>query len=210
VKVVVTLTYAGVVLAGGESERMGRDKRRLTISGQTLLAQTIARLRPLVDEMLVVVRERGELPPVDARIVTDQYAGMGVLAGVHAGLAATRAPWAYVVAGDMPLLNADLLRAMAALTDKECDVVVPRWRGELEPLHALYRPAACAPAAEAALRASRRRVIAFYPQVRVREIEEDVVLRLAPQGHSFFNVNTETEWTRLQALLKQHSTQSVL
>ena len=193
--------YTGIVLAGGESERMGRDKRRLTVGGQTLLARTLARLRPLVDEVLVVVRERGELPPVDARIVTDQYPGMGVLAGVHAGLAAARAPWAYVVAGDMPLLNADLLRAMAALADDDCDVVVPRWQGELEPLHALYRPAACAPAAEAALHAGRRRIIAFYPQARVREMDGDTVARIDPEGHSFFNVNTRSEWDQLQDLV---------
>jgi molybdopterin-guanine dinucleotide biosynthesis protein A len=198
----VSLSYTGIVLAGGESERMGRDKRRLEVGGQTLLARTLARLRPLVDEVLVVVRERGELPPVDARIVTDRYPGKGVLAGVHAGLAAARAPWAYVLAGDMPLLNADLLRAMAALADDDCDVVVPRWRGELEPLHALYRPAACAPAAEAALQENRRRIIAFYPYVRVREIDEATVTQIDPKGRSFFNVNTSKEWHRLRRLLK--------
>jgi molybdopterin-guanine dinucleotide biosynthesis protein A len=198
----MTSGYTGIVLAGGESERMGRDKRRLTINGQTLLARTLARLRPLVDEVLVVARERGDLPPVDARIVTDQYPGSGVLAGVHAGLAATRTPWAYVVAGDMPLLNADLLRAMAALAEDDCDVVVPRWQGELEPLHALYRPAVCAPAAEDALRENRRRIIAFYPQVRVREMGEDAVAQIDPQGHSFFNVNTRQEWYRLQLLVE--------
>ncbi len=197
----MTTIYTGIVLAGGESERMGRDKRRLTVGGQTLLARTLARLCPLVDEVLVVVRERGDVPPVDARVVTDRYPGMGVLAGVHAGLATARAPWAYVVAGDMPLLNADLLRAMAALADDDCDVVVPRWQGELEPLHALYRPAACASAAESALRQGRRRIIAFYPQVRVREMDEASVTKIDPQGRSFFNVNTRQEWTRLQQLL---------
>ena len=194
--------YTGIVLAGGESERMGRDKRHLVVGGQTLLARTLARLRPLVDEVLVVVRERGDAPPVDARIVTDRYPGKGVLAGVHAGLAAARAPWAYVVAGDMPLLNADLLRAMAALADDDCDIVVPRWRGELEPLHALYRPAACAPAAEAVLQENRRRIIAFYPHVRVHQMDESAVARIDPKGRSFFNVNTSKEWHRLRRLLK--------
>lgn len=194
--------YTGIVLAGGKSARMGRDKRHLVINGETLLARTLSRLRPLVDEVLVVVRERDALPPVDARIVTDRYPGMGVLAGVHAGLAAAHNPWAYVVAGDMPLLNPDLLRAMAALADETCDVVVPRWQVEMEPLHALYRPAACAPAAEAALRAGRRRIIAFYPHVRVREMGEAAVARIDPKGRSFFNVNTQAEWCLLERLLE--------
>jgi molybdopterin-guanine dinucleotide biosynthesis protein A len=131
---------------------------------------------------------------MEARIITDRYPGMGVLAGVHAGLAAARGEWAFVVAADMPLLNPDLLRAMAAAACEDCDIVVPRWRGNLEPLHALYRPAACAPAAEAALLRGQRRIIAFYDAVRVCAFEAAEVARYAPEGASFFNVNTPEDW----------------
>ncbi|MFP4346454.1 MAG: molybdenum cofactor guanylyltransferase [Anaerolineales bacterium] len=195
------MPYTGVVLAGGRSERLGRDKRRLLVEGEPLLAWVVARLRPLVREVVVVTRKAEPLPLLDVRRVTDRYPGMGVLAGVHAGLEAAREPWAYVVAGDLPLLNADLLRALAALAGEGCDVVVPRWRGELEPLHALYRPSACASAAEAALRQGRRRIVAFYAHVRVCELEEAAVARIDPEGRSFFNVNTWEEWARLQELV---------
>jgi molybdopterin-guanine dinucleotide biosynthesis protein A len=194
-------SYTGVVLAGGRSERLGRDKRRLLVEGEPLLARVVARLRPLVREVVVVTREAEPLPLLDVRRVTDRYPGMGVLAGVHAGLAAARAPWSYVVAGDLPLLDPALLCALAARAGDACDVVVPRWRGELEPLHALYRPSVCAPAAEVALRQGRRRIVAFYPHVRVCEMEEAAVARIDPEGRSFFNVNTREEWARLQKLV---------
>ena len=108
---------SGVVLAGGVSARMGRDKRFLDLHGVTLLEHVLARLRPIVGELIVVTRGADPLPGLDARMVTDRYPGTGVLAGVHAGLIAARNEWAYVVAGDMPLLNQELLLAMAPLAD---------------------------------------------------------------------------------------------
>jgi len=74
------------------------------------------------------------------------------------------------------------------------DIIVPEWQGNLEPLHALYRPAACAPAAEAALRAGKRRIIAFYPDVRVHIMSQDAIAQWDAEGRSFFNVNTPADW----------------
>jgi molybdopterin-guanine dinucleotide biosynthesis protein A len=187
--------YSGIVLAGGASRRMGRDKRFLDLDGESLLARVLARLRPLVSELIVVTRDPEPLAGLGARVVTDRYPGMGVLAGVHAGLSAARNAWAFVVAGDMPLLNPALLRAMAEMADAATtDAVVPCWNGMFEPLHGLYRVAACAPAAERVLLAGRRRIIAFYSEVRVHAIPEADVRCWDPSGDSFCNVNTPEEW----------------
>jgi molybdopterin-guanine dinucleotide biosynthesis protein A len=180
---------------------MGRDKRFLPIRGQPMVAWVLDRVCPLVDEMLLVTLEPALFAGMEARVVTDHYPGMGVLAGVHAGLAAARGEWAFVVAADMPLLNPDLLRGMVARASEACDVVVPRWRGNLEPLHALYRPAACANAAEAALLRGQRRIIAFYDDVRVCAFAEESVARYAPEGASFFNVNTPGDWAEARRRL---------
>ncbi|HUT19148.1 MAG TPA: molybdenum cofactor guanylyltransferase [Anaerolineae bacterium] len=196
------MSYSGVVLAGGSSERMGRDKRFLSLNGTSLLVWVLERIRPLVTELIVVTQDPGPLDGVDARVVSDRYPGMGVLAGVHAGLKATRGDWAFVVAGDMPFLNADLLQAMARQADPAaCDVVVPRWREEFEPLHALYRAGVCAEAAERALRDRRRRIVAFYPDVRVCVMPETQVHLWDPSGDSFFNVNTPKDWEMAQGRL---------
>jgi molybdopterin-guanine dinucleotide biosynthesis protein A len=194
--------YSGVVLAGGSSERMGSDKRFLPLDGTPLLVRVMARLRPLVAELVVATQGPESLAGLDARVVADRYPGMGVLAGVHAGLDAARYEWAFVVAGDMPFLSPALLQAMAVEADAIlCDVVVPRWREELEPLHALYRVSVCAKAAERALRSRRHRVVSFYPEVRVCVMPERQIRRWDPSGDSFFNVNTPEDWAVAQTKL---------
>lgn len=189
------MMWSGIVLAGGNSNRMGRDKRFLTVHAQPLVVWVIERLRAFVDEVIVATLDPAMLDGIEARVVTDVYPGQGVLAGLHAGLAAAHSEWAVVVAGDMPFLNPPLFRAMMRLAeDSEADIIVPQWHSELEPLHALYRPSACAPAAEAALRAGKRRIVAFYPDVRVHIVPQDDIARWDPEGRSFFNVNTPEDW----------------
>jgi molybdopterin-guanine dinucleotide biosynthesis protein A len=174
---------------------LGQDKRFLLVRGQPLVLWVVERLRPLVDEVLLVTLEPELFSESGCRLVTDRYPGRGALAGVHAGLEAAQGEWAFVVAGDMPLLDPILLRAMQErATESDADILVPRWQGELEPLHALYRPATCTPVAEAALLRGDRRIIAFYPEVRVQIMEEEDVRRWDREGRSFFNVNTQEEW----------------
>lgn len=194
---------SGIILAGGASNRMGVDKRFLHIRDKPLILWVLEHLRPLVDEVIIAALEPARFDGLGARIVTDVYPGQGVLAGVHAGLAAARGEWAFVVAGDMPLLNPSLLQAMAHLAqESEADIIVPQWQGGLEPLHALYRPSVCAPAAEAALQAGKRRIVAFYPDVRVHIMPQADVAQWDPEGHSFFNVNTPEDWERAMRLLE--------
>ncbi len=188
------LALSSVVLAGGVSRRMGMDKRFLMLAGKPLLAWVLECLRPLVAEVTLVATTPEDFAGWEVRITTDRYPGCGVLAGLHAGLTESRGAWALVVAGDMPLLNADLIRALWQLAQTSpADVIVPEWRGELEPLHALYRTATCAPAAEAALLAGQRRIVAFYSQVRVQTLPAAEVARWDPAGLSFFNINTAAD-----------------
>ncbi len=197
-----SMAWSGIVLAGGSSSRMGIDKRFLTIHAQPLVVWVVERLRALVDEVIVATLDPTMFNGIEARVVTDMYPGQGVLAGLHAGLAAAQGEWTVIVAGDMPLLDPALLNAMMCLAqDCEADIVVPQWHGELEPLHALYRPSACAPAAEAALRAGKRRIVAFYPDVRVHIMPQADVAQIDPTGRSFFNVNTPEDWELAKRLL---------
>ncbi len=174
---------------------MGRDKRFLRLGDKPLLLWIVERVRPLVEELVLAVQDGTPFVGWDVRLTTDAYPGQGVLAGLHAGLAAARGAWALVVGGDMPLLNPALIGAMLQLTlITEADVIVPEWQGQFEPLHALYRTAVCAPAAEMALQAGKRRIVAFYPQVRVQVFSHAEVAHWDPEGLSFFNINTTEDW----------------
>ena len=193
-----------VVLAGGASRRMGTNKALLNIdASETLIRRVVNNLLPLSDDLIVVSNTPEAYANLGVRQTADRYANSGPLAGLQAGLQAAAHEWALVVACDMPLVNHRLVRYMIVLSPGY-DAVVPRLGQDPEPLHALYSKA-CLPAIEAQLAAQRRRVIAFYPAVRVRYVEAREVAVFDPAGRSFFNANTPEDWQRLQRLLSEPS-----
>src|SRR5438552_17509333 len=99
----------GVILCGGQSQRMGRPKAWLPFAGQTMLARVIGLLCEIVSPIVVVAAPEQELPPIpeDVKIVRDDEKGRGPLQGLAAGLGALegRADAAYVSSCDVPFLH---------------------------------------------------------------------------------------------------------
>ena len=100
----------------------------------------------------------------------------------------------------MPLASLPLLRYLRGLLTDEWDVVMPRWQGREEPLHAFYRRT-CVPAIEGLLDGGRRRFVDFLPEVRVRYVSQEEIERFDPEGRSFWNVNSKADLARLLPLL---------
>ncbi len=203
-------TVSGIVVAGGRSQRLGHDKRQLRLwgkQGPTLLEHTLAMLAPLCSELLVVLNDAAAWPQLNARLIPDVYADAGVLGGIYAGLAAARNPYALVVAADMPLLNADLLRAMLSYP-RDYDALVPRALQpgkarnalDVEPLHAIYR-CACHRQLQAVLAQGQRRITDFLELLRVTVLEAAELRRYDPQGYSFLNINTPADLEHVQRLI---------
>lgn len=128
----------GAVLAGGESRRMGRDKARLRVGGETLWRRQVRVLREAGAGQVVVVRREGQTGMRGVRVVRDVFAGVGPLAGLHAALAAAGdAGWVAVLAVDMPAVEA----AWFARLRKQCARgrgAVARHADGFEPLAAIY------------------------------------------------------------------------
>ena len=188
--------------AGGTSRRMGRDKARVLLDGRPLITHVLERAAPLGDEVIVTTNApRAYAFLGGVRLVADEQPGAGALAGLRTALRAASHERLLVLACDLPFvcvpLIEHLLRAAPA-----ADVVVPRWRGELEPLQAVYRRS-CLAAVERALAEGRRRMIDFHADVRVHVVEEDVVARLDPQGLTFFNINTPADLQTAERLLAE-------
>ena len=100
----------------------------------------------------------------------------------------------------------DLLRAQRdLLLREEADVIVPRSTEGLEPLHAIYRRETCLPAIEAAIDADQWKVIAWFPQVRVRILTSDELKQFDPDGLAFWNVNTPEEFIQAEQLAQTKS-----
>lgn len=203
---------SGVVVAGGQSRRMGSDKRQLRLwgaSGPTLLEHTLQVLAPFCAELIVVLNDPDAWPDLPAALVGDAFPDTGPLGGIYSGLAAAQHAHALVVAADLPLLSADVLGWMAE-QPRDYDVLVPRVatagkarnRLGVESLHAIYGRA-CLEPMRRQLAAGNPQVIGFYSEVRVRIVEPDTLAALDPAGRSFLNVNTPTDLELVQSLLMQ-------
>jgi molybdopterin-guanine dinucleotide biosynthesis protein A len=125
-------------------------------------------------------------------MVPDQFPGLGALAGIHAGLAASAHQYNLIVACDMPFLSPGLLAHMAG-RPRDYDVLIPRQEhGMLETLHAIYSRACLAPISEQ-LAAGQAKVIDFFPRVRVAYLDEPEVRRFDPALRSASNLNTPAD-----------------
>lgn len=183
-----------VVQAGGESTRMGQDKALVFFRGQPLVQRVLERLSPLASELVVTTNRPDDFKFLGVHLAGDIFPGYGALGGLHTALSAASLPLVAVVACDMPFASAALIEAaFQTMNETGCDAVVPRSEHGLEPFHALYRRDACLPLVEAAIRAEKRRVDAWYAQARIRFIPYETVLQYDPSGRSFLNVNTPEE-----------------
>lgn len=197
---------SALVLAGGKSRRLGTDKRRLRVtSGRGLLEDTIDKVAPLADEVLVAIGNDApafaDLGRPRVRLVEDEQPGAGPLGGIVAGLAAARSDLVLVVACDLPRLNVALLGALLGMAEG-CDLVVPRRQsGTLEMLLAVYRRT-CLPSARARLARRRLRLAGLADELVaagrvVSFVEEDALRALDPGLASFYNLNTPDDLRHL-------------
>ena len=193
---------SAVILAGGLSSRLGRDKAAELLLGRSLLQRVIDRLEGLVDEYVVVTAAGQTLPSVKAsaslRAVEDEYPRIGPLGGIYTGLSAMQARRAITVACDMPLLQPALLMELLRMAPGH-DAVVPL-NGLPEPLCAVYA-AACLPAIRERIDAGEYKVTGFFEAIDVLYVEPDAWRRFDPDGLSFLNVNRGEDLRRAEELL---------
>lgn len=194
----------GVILAGGRSRRMGKDKATLLLDGRPLIARAVERLH-LALATVIVVGSEGlvELLP-SAPIFPDEQPGLGPLGGLATALASAQTDWVFLVACDMPFIQPALVRHMAtiALAAPEAEAVALRSPGGLEPLHAAYRRD-IAPVVAQTLGAPHPSMRGLLGHLRVIEIAQDDAARFDPRRLSTFNANTEEEWRRALALASE-------
>jgi len=191
------------IQAGGESSRMGEDKALKTFLGRPLIQRVVERLASVADELIVTTNRSDHYAflnlPLSLR--ADLKPGRGALGGLYTAIASAKHPIVAVVACDMPFASASLLEASSRLLlEEEVDVVIPKSEEGYEPLHAVYRRATCLPAIESAIVADQWKVIAWFPQVKVRVLTSDEVKQYDPSGLAFWNVNTPEEFSKAETI----------
>ena len=185
----------GVVLAGGRSTRMGRDKAMLDVRGMPFIQLVYQTLSEIFPEVVVVTNEPERYEFLDCRMVSDLYPGKGTLAGIHAGLAACGTGRAFVVGCDMPFLNTRLIRRLVE-SDEDVDALVPRTPDGQQPLHAVYN-VSCLPVMERHLWEGDISVLAVLDDLRVRIVLPEEIARFDSNFKSFININTPLEYDQM-------------
>ncbi len=190
-----------IVLAGGESERLGIDKAFLRIGDRFLIEEIVEKMARIGDEVIIVTNSPHKYGYLKTRLVGDIYPGKGALGGFYSGLRVACHDHGLVVACDMPFLDLRLLRYMILLSPGQ-DVVIPRIGGMTEPLHAIYSKE-CLQPIERLLSAGDLKILDFFPEVRVHYVEEQEIKLFDPQCLSFFNINTPADLEQARRLARR-------
>lgn len=176
-----------LILAGGESRRMGQDKANLVFDGQTLLQSVTVAMQPLFAEVILSVRQTRH--EIDLPQVCDDVSRIGPLAGLAAGLECAATPWIFAVACDMPFITAALVEYLARQRGNY-QAVVPMVRGYPQPLAAFYA-ASCLPAVRECLNGNGKHSLrALLEGLQVRYVNEAEILEADPDLASFFDLDT--------------------
>ena len=154
------MNFSAVILAGGKSSRMGRDKARLEVGGQTLLARQIQLAQGAgATEIFLSGRAETDYAEFGCRVLLDKYPGAGPLAGIESALNAAGSHRLLVLAVDLPEMNVDFLKRQLANCPEKAGVI-PRLNGNIEPLAAIY-PKSSQPLVETLLCEGNNAVVNF-------------------------------------------------
>jgi molybdopterin-guanine dinucleotide biosynthesis protein A len=192
----------GVLLAGGKSQRMGRDKRFLELDGRTLLDRSLSALETVFSDVLLVVAEpMPQLVGTPHRIVTDLVPNRATLGGLYTGLTAATHPRIFAAACDMPFLAPGVIARLAQL-GQGFDLVLVQLASGPQPMHAIYSKA-CLPHIERMLSMQNLKVqdLGQAPGLSVRLVSEEEVREVDAQLLSFLNINTPADLEFARKLL---------
>ncbi len=185
------MKFAAVILAGGESRRMGRDKAWLQADGRSLISRALSVVRDTgIEELFISGRPGTDYSALQCPVLFDLEIDCGPLSGIERALEEASAPLILVLAVDMPHMTAGFLRKLLAHC-QPLTGVIPKLRGEYEPLAAVY-PKRCQFIARDFLRKGQRAVRDFA-NACLREHAVRVLPVANADAHCFDNWNTPSD-----------------
>jgi len=184
----------GIILVGGKSRRMGRDKAFLTWDGAPLFEKVLHIFRESFATVLLVGGDVERYGKYGERILPDLYPG-SALGGLYTGLYHATSDYIFVASCDMPYPSAALLRYLCSLKGGY-DCVVPETAQALEPLFAVYAKSAL-PAMLDLLNSGNFRIYDLYPQLATRYVGVTELAPFSEGGRSLVNVNTPDDFALL-------------
>ena len=179
-----------IIMAGGDSRRMGIDKSMLPVNGRPLIERICQQLRGSFEQVLISANDASKFAFLDLAVVPDKVAGQGPLMGIASALNASDNDLNFVVACDIPRIELPFVRRLLCEAVRGgADIVLPvGGDGKQEPLFAVYRKSALE-AIDKVLSSGGRKISDVFPLCTVKYIEME---------GSLINLNTPAEYARFQ------------
>ena len=191
------INNSAIILAGGQGRRLGyKEKALMPINGKPIIEHTIEVLEGVVDEIIVSVRDDRQKQLLEEYttgriVVVDKYVDAGPLAGILEGLGAAGGEYVFVVACDMPFLNAKVVEFLLKCAKGHDGALPVGDNGIYEPLHAVYRTGPMLARTEKSIEQGERFILApIFDLEDMVLIEMDEIRELDPELKTFLNVNT--------------------
>jgi len=181
----------GVILVGGKSRRMGRDKAFLDVGGKTLFEKVLDAFRENFSK-IILTGDRGErFAGYDLPVYEDILSG-SALGGIYTGLHYADTDTVFVSSCDLISPSSRVIRHLCSLTGNG-DAVVPKLAHGYEPLFAAYSRS-CLSSVKTMLQAGNYCVYDLYRHIDVREVSERELESAGGGRDAFLNLNTPEEY----------------
>lgn len=190
-----------ILLAGGQNKRMnGLPKWELRIGKEIMIDRSIRRLKTVSKQIIIVSGGTYQFSFLEKeeefiKLVYDQTPFLGPLNGIRTGLTHSTDLYHFVVAADMPFFSVDLALWMYQLaTTNQMDIVIPKWKDKLQPLHAIYSKSLIDAMSKDIEEGKNSLVKWILDQKRLLIVEELDVQEFNQSGKIFFNMNDPEQY----------------
>jgi molybdopterin-guanine dinucleotide biosynthesis protein A len=183
------MEITGIVLAGGKSSRMGKDKGLINLNGEKMVNYSINTLKPICNN-IIIISNNDDYDGLGYPVYKDIYKNQGPLAGIHTGLTNSETEKNIILSCDSPFVPTDLLKHLID-NSNEFDAVVPKYYNRLYPLTAVYNKA-CINVFENCIKEDKLKVKKAIELVNSNVIELSSNLDFV-NDKMFTNINTLAE-----------------
>lgn len=188
----------GVILAGGQSRRMGSNKAFIEIDGVPIIERALGVFKAVFDDVFIAAGDVLLYANLDTRVVADVFPGAGGIGGVYTALFHSTDNMVFVAACDMPFLDPACIKRV--LDEKKVmgrfEAAAPFIGNRAHPMHALYSRR-CMKPIEAMIKEGNLRINDLLSRIRVKQLTEEAFGGL-PIAESVENVNTREELRRVR------------
>lgn len=194
----------GVILAGGLNKRFsGKNKAFIHFGNRRVIDNIYDVFKSVFDEIILVTNQPLSYLEWNVNIVTDVYPVRSSLTGIQAGLFYARTPYIFVTACDTPFLKKEMVEMIVSDIEPGAAVVLPETAKGTEQLCAAYSKT-CLSLMERQIKEKKFQIKKMFDKIRVKKIPENRLRQADPELVSFFNINTDADYSKARKWLELH------